>query len=411
MKDKAMLGHYDLAKPALKRAKNKSAKEERDVLFIERIMKFLKPGGRAAIVLPQGKFNNSSLAFIREWILRKARLLAVVGLHPNTFKPHTGTKTSVLFIQKYTPQQLADIETVKQEVQASCPDYEDQINQLIQNHAYQVDIPEQDIPEEVMEMILENFSDPEPEDLGFSMAEEDREFDLAADGVPDLEEQIDQADEQIEGLKKEILKAKMKFSDLDSDLEALKQKADQEIELISSTWEGTKKDLNNELKPIKEQLKADTKVLKAGQKETRKKLKAMITSLEKDLVLAEAAKKLLTLKGKLELALEDGEMIETLKARWIDAEVAKKLDYPIFMAVSERGGKNNSGDYEHRVDEAGDTMEDGAGQPIIDQDLVNYDLKHDDLKDALAIPEDDLCVAEAFVRFAQKHDLDFWRVG
>ena len=82
MKDKAMLGHYDLAKPALKRAKNKSAKEERDVLFIERIIKFLKPGGRAAIVLPQGKFNNSSLAFIREWILRKARLLAVVGLHP-----------------------------------------------------------------------------------------------------------------------------------------------------------------------------------------------------------------------------------------------------------------------------------------------------------------------------------------
>ena len=66
------------------------------MLFIERILKMLKPGGRAAIVLPQGKFNNSSLAFIREWILKKARLLAVVGLHPNTFKPHTGTKTSVL---------------------------------------------------------------------------------------------------------------------------------------------------------------------------------------------------------------------------------------------------------------------------------------------------------------------------
>ena len=43
------------------------------MLFIERILKMLKPGGRAAIVLPQGKFNNSSLAFIREWILKKAR--------------------------------------------------------------------------------------------------------------------------------------------------------------------------------------------------------------------------------------------------------------------------------------------------------------------------------------------------
>lgn len=60
---------------------NKQPKEERDVLFIERILKMLKPGGRAAIILPQGKFNNSSLAFFREWILKKARLLAVVGLH------------------------------------------------------------------------------------------------------------------------------------------------------------------------------------------------------------------------------------------------------------------------------------------------------------------------------------------
>lgn len=112
VKVKEQLSHYQLAKPALKRAKDKQAKEERDVLFIERIIKMLKPGGRAAIVLPQGKFNNSSLAFIREWILRKARLLAVVGLHGNSFKPHTGTKTSVLFIQKYTEKELKDIADV-----------------------------------------------------------------------------------------------------------------------------------------------------------------------------------------------------------------------------------------------------------------------------------------------------------
>ena len=48
-----MLAHYELAKPALKRAKDKAPKEERDVLFIERVVKMLKPGGRAAIVLPQ----------------------------------------------------------------------------------------------------------------------------------------------------------------------------------------------------------------------------------------------------------------------------------------------------------------------------------------------------------------------
>ena len=125
-----MLGTYELAKPALKRAKDKTPKEERDVLFIERILKMLKPGGRAAIVLPQGKFNNSSLAFIREWILKKAGCLAVVGLHPNTFKPHTGTKTSVLFVQKYTQEQLDQIAKVHDKVAGACPDYEAEIQDI-----------------------------------------------------------------------------------------------------------------------------------------------------------------------------------------------------------------------------------------------------------------------------------------
>lgn len=73
----------------------------RDILFIERNLDFIKPGGRLAIVLPQGRFNNSSDKDIRQFIADKARILAVVGLHGNTFKPHTGTKTSVLFLQKW----------------------------------------------------------------------------------------------------------------------------------------------------------------------------------------------------------------------------------------------------------------------------------------------------------------------
>jgi len=358
MKDKKMLAHYDLAKPALKRAKNKSAKEERDVLFIERIIKFLKPGGRAAIVLPQGKFNNSSLAFIREWILRKARLLAVVGLHPNTFKPHTGTKTSVLFVQKYTKAQLANIERVKKEVAAACPDYEAHINDLIQDNLYEVDIQEGEVPEEIMEIIMENFSDPEPESFGQDEGNEDQDFGMAAEGAPILEELLEQANEKIAGLRKELIKNKTRLIDFDSDLEALKEKTDQEIKVISDSWKDTKKALNKELKPIKEQLKADIKASKKAQKEPRKKMKARIKSIENAIPEAEYEKKLLTLKGKLELALADKELMDILKDRWIDAEVAKQLDYPIFMAVSERGGKNNSGDYEYRVDADGNLTED-----------------------------------------------------
>lgn len=73
----------------------------RDLLFIERNLDFLKPGGRMAIVLPQGRFNNSSDERVRRFIMEQCRILSVVGLHPNTFKPHTGTKTSVLFVQKW----------------------------------------------------------------------------------------------------------------------------------------------------------------------------------------------------------------------------------------------------------------------------------------------------------------------
>ena len=49
-----------------------------------------------------------------------------------------------------------------------------------------------------------------------------------------------------------------------------------------------------------------------------------------------------------------------------------------------------------------------AGQLIIDQDLVNFNLGIDDFKDNSKIPEDQLCVAEAFVRFAQKQNFNFW---
>ena len=58
-----------------------------------------------AIVLPQGRFNNTSDKPIRDFIAQHGRILAVVGLHGNTFKPHTGTKTSVLFVQKWDDKQ------------------------------------------------------------------------------------------------------------------------------------------------------------------------------------------------------------------------------------------------------------------------------------------------------------------
>jgi type I restriction enzyme M protein len=430
MKDRKMLAHYELAKPALKRAgDDKQPKEERDVLFIERILKMLKPGGRAAIVLPQGKFNNSSLAFIREWILKKARLLAVVGLHPNTFKPHTGTKTSVLFVQKYTQQQLADIAKIHDQVATACPDYEAAIQQLLASHV--AEIPQEDlVPEAIADLLAETFAEPEVEDIAETNGD-DETGDTVDDQQPfSDEDRIVQAEETLEALKTELLRTKQKQLDLVSDREALtqqqqtelaivQQQQQAELEAIQAGWTGKVKELTAYNKPkkaehkqvikdIKGEYNAKLKASDDRQKAAEKSLKADQKRLEKLIPQAERELKLLSLRGKLELVLADADLIGTLKERWIAAEVAKRLDYPIFMAVSERGGKNNSGDYIYMIDENGNLVEDHDGQPKIDQDLVNYDLTANDFADAAKIPDEQLCIAEAFVRFAQEQGFDFW---
>lgn len=100
--DGGLLRQYEFAK------KNSHLKQkvERHILFIERVLDAIRFGGRIAIVLPQGILNNTNMQYIREWLFNKARILAVVGLHGNTFKlpapaKGTGTKTSVLFLQKW----------------------------------------------------------------------------------------------------------------------------------------------------------------------------------------------------------------------------------------------------------------------------------------------------------------------
>ncbi|MGH8427174.1 MAG: type I restriction enzyme HsdR N-terminal domain-containing protein [Gammaproteobacteria bacterium] len=104
IKDSRILSQYDLAR---KPKGNWQRKMGRDILFIERNLQFLRPGGRAAIVLPQGRFNNKEDSVLRDWIAKRVRILAVVGLHIDTFKPHTNTKTSVLFVQTWNDNEHA----------------------------------------------------------------------------------------------------------------------------------------------------------------------------------------------------------------------------------------------------------------------------------------------------------------
>ena len=244
------------------------------------------------------------------------------------------------------------------------------------------------------------------------------------------EDRIVQAEETLEALKTELLRTKQKQLDLVSDREALtqqqqtelaivQQQQQAELEAIQAGWTGKVKELTAYNKPkkaehkqvikdIKGEYNAKLKASDDRQKAAEKSLKADQKRLEKLIPQAERELKLLSLRGKLELVLADADLIGTLKEHWIAAEVAKRLDYPIFMAVSERGGKNNSGDYIYMIDENGNLVEDHDGQPKIDQDLVNYDLTANDFADAAKIPDEQLCIAEAFVRFAQEQGFDFW---
>lgn len=106
MTDSGLLRQYEFAK----RGGKLKQKVERHLLFIERSLDALRPGGRMAIVLPQGIFNNTNMEWLRLWLFEKARILAVVGLEGNSFKlpapaKGTGTKTSVLFLQKWKKEE------------------------------------------------------------------------------------------------------------------------------------------------------------------------------------------------------------------------------------------------------------------------------------------------------------------
>jgi len=74
--------------------------EEPQVLFIERCLSLLKDGGKMAMVLPSGILGNEQEAYLRQYILDKGHLFAIVELPFETFSPNVSINTSVLFIQK-----------------------------------------------------------------------------------------------------------------------------------------------------------------------------------------------------------------------------------------------------------------------------------------------------------------------
>jgi type I restriction enzyme M protein len=83
----------------------KSQKSE--ILFIERCLEFLRPDGKMAIVLPDGILTNSSLQYVRDYIMEHTEILAVISLPQFTFSHYgAGVKSSLLFLRKKEKDEL-----------------------------------------------------------------------------------------------------------------------------------------------------------------------------------------------------------------------------------------------------------------------------------------------------------------
>ncbi|MEO6817126.1 MAG: N-6 DNA methylase [Edaphobacter sp.] len=91
--------------------KGKDSKTKTEILFIERCLALLKPGGKLGIVLPEGIFNNPSLAYVREFCENRAFIRAVVSLPQETFfSSGASVKASLLFLQKFSENEQADFD-------------------------------------------------------------------------------------------------------------------------------------------------------------------------------------------------------------------------------------------------------------------------------------------------------------
>jgi len=95
-------------------------KQPPQILFIERCLQLLRPGGRMGIVLPDGILGNITDGYIRKFILDKAKILAVVDMPSETFQPSTGTKTSLIFLQKKKENEEIDDYPIFMAVAENC---------------------------------------------------------------------------------------------------------------------------------------------------------------------------------------------------------------------------------------------------------------------------------------------------
>ncbi len=105
--DSHILEQYELRRWGARKPRLSLPAEE---LFVEGAMRFLKPGGHLAIVLPRGILNNPKKSrFIRDWLLSRSMIVASIDLPTTTFKASGGVPNpSLLIVRKFTNEEMRD---------------------------------------------------------------------------------------------------------------------------------------------------------------------------------------------------------------------------------------------------------------------------------------------------------------
>lgn len=105
-----------------------------EVLFIERCLNLLKPGGRMGIVLPEGVLNNTNLQKIRDFVESKAKILLITSIPQDVFIASGATvKPSLLFFKKFTPEEVEQWELVAEKAEKDITEkYEAKINPILE---------------------------------------------------------------------------------------------------------------------------------------------------------------------------------------------------------------------------------------------------------------------------------------
>jgi len=384
----------------------------RHILFLNRSLQFIRPGGRMAIILPQGLLNSTNAEYIRRFIIDEARILAAVGLHGNTFKPHPGTKTSVLFLQKYTNEEKQKIQGIKEKYEGEWVDLIGELKENYKNINWDTLIDEKVLVEELRSFIDTYFEEREELEL---------EEEIESSEVEEIKETKEiERKKSLEALKEWvdlIEELKIKYQDVSWDKLLCEGKLSEELKSFIDSFFKTREELEKEKEGLEFEEIEETEEIKRKKslkvliekfqemqtllgekheelnnnipnekmKEIRKEIRALTRKIKK--FKKEISQR--TLGGQIHLVLNEDRITEQFKKFWLDGQVIKEIDYPIFFAANKKSLKNNKGEYRYKRGLNGEFLLDEHGHPIIDHDLDE--------------------IAKAFVKFAKEQYFNFWR--